>query len=125
MSSLDNITPEEWDQMAAKGTTYARAMEKAYAAEIERRAGEQKASYVPVAHLGYSSRPLDTQVGGNHYKEMKIQPIEFIMANQLNFCEANIVKYAARHHAKGGAEDIRKVIHYAKLLLELEYGVTE
>ena len=65
--------------------------------------------------------PLEKQVGGSHYKDFKIQPIEFIVANDLSFCEANIVKYACRHRAKGGREDIKKVIHYAELLLQLEY----
>lgn len=64
---------------------------------------------------------LKTQVGGDHYKDMAIQPIQFIQANKLGFCEGNIVKYVTRHAAKGGAEDLRKVIHYAQLLLELEY----
>ena len=62
------------------------------------------------------------QVGGDHYKNMKIQPIEFIVANNLNFLEGNIIKYTLRHHVKGGAEDVRKVIHYAELLLETQYG---
>lgn len=65
---------------------------------------------------------LKTQVGGDHYKSCGIQPIEFIYANDLSYCEANIVKYATRHARKGGAEDVKKVIHYAELLLELEYG---
>jgi len=65
---------------------------------------------------------FDTQVGGYHYKEMSIQPIEFILANDLSYCEANIVKYVCRHHAKGGRQDIEKVIHYAQLLLEHIYG---
>jgi hypothetical protein len=64
---------------------------------------------------------LDTQVGGDHYK-LAIQPIEYIHANKLGFIEGNIIKYATRHRSKGGAEDIRKVIHYAQLLLRLEYG---
>lgn len=69
-----------------------------------------------------SKSALKTQVGGSHYKDTSIQPIEYIMANNLDFCEGNIVKYTTRHHTKGGAEDIRKVIHYAELLLELKYG---
>ena len=68
------------------------------------------------------SKALDKQVGGGHYKDCKIQPIEYIMANKMNYCEANIVKYITRHHLKGGEEDIKKVIHYCELLLELEYG---
>lgn len=65
---------------------------------------------------------LKDQIGGSHYKDTSIQPIEYIMANNLDFCEGNIVKYVTRHHTKGGAEDILKVIHYAELLLELKYG---
>ena len=71
-------------------------------------------------HAGKSA--LDRQVGGKHYKAFKIQPIEFCMANELNYCEANIVKYACRHHMKGGLEDVEKIIHYAELLKELVYG---
>ena len=67
--------------------------------------------------------PYDTQVGGDHYKGMAIQPIEFIHANGLDFFQGNMVKYAVRHKSKNGAEDLRKVIHYAQLALELQYGV--
>lgn len=60
--------------------------------------------------------PLDRQVGGSHYKDMKIQPIEYILANDLGFCEGNIVKYITRYSQKGGVQDIDKVIHYAEIL---------
>ena len=61
---------------------------------------------------------LDVQVGGSHYKDMTIQPIEYIIANDLPFIEGNIVKYITRWKQKGGVEDIKKVIHYAQILLE-------
>ena len=64
---------------------------------------------------------LDGQEGGQHYKSKAIQPIVYIHANKLGFCEGNVVKYITRHKEKNGAEDIRKVIHYCELLLELEY----
>ena len=64
---------------------------------------------------------LNKQEGGNHYKDNAIQPIVYIHANKLGFCEGNVVKYITRHKEKNGAEDIRKVIHYCELLLELEY----
>lgn len=64
------------------------------------------------------SNPLTEQVGGSHYKNMKIQPVEFIMANDLNFLEGNVVKYICRYKQKGGVEDLNKVIHYARLLIE-------
>ncbi len=66
----------------------------------------------------------DEQIGGNHYKEMVIQPIEFIFKNNIPFMEANIIKYICRHKTKNKAEDIKKVIHYCKLILELEYNET-
>jgi len=62
------------------------------------------------------------QPGGSHYKNMGIQPIDFITANNMNWCEANAVKYICRHRLKGGREDIEKAIHYLRLLLEKEYG---
>ena len=66
--------------------------------------------------------PLDTQVGGGHYKDMAIQPFTYITENNLGFCEGNIVKYISRYQDKGGAEDLDKVIHYAQMLKELKYG---
>ena len=67
-------------------------------------------------------RAVDRQVGGDHYKDFKIEPIEFILANEIGYCEGNIIKYICRHAAKGGIQDIDKVIHYCELLKELKYG---
>lgn len=61
---------------------------------------------------------LHDQVGGRHYKELKIQPVEYIMANDIPYVEGNIIKYITRWKQKGGVEDIKKVIHYAQILLE-------
>jgi len=62
------------------------------------------------------------QVGGNHYKDCKIQPVEYIVGNDLTFLEGNIIKYVTRHRRKGeGRKDIEKVIHYAEMILEMEY----
>ena len=67
------------------------------------------------------TNPLDKQEGGSHY-DLPIQPLEYIHANQLGYIEGNIIKYATRHRNKNGAEDIKKIIHYCELLLELEYA---
>tara|TARA_R100000988_G_scaffold103794_2_gene85174 strand:+ start:1782 stop:2084 length:303 start_codon:yes stop_codon:yes gene_type:complete len=65
---------------------------------------------------------LDKQVGGNHYKDCVIQPVEFIAKNEILFLEGNIIKYATRHAKKGeGRKDVEKIIHYAQLILELYY----
>lgn len=64
---------------------------------------------------------LETQEGGTHYKEMKIQPIEYAMANGFNMCEGNILKYISRHRRKNGREDLEKAKHMIDLLIALEY----
>lgn len=65
-----------------------------------------------------SDSPLERQVGGQHYKSMKIQPIEFIQANNLGFEEGNAVKYICRWKNKNGVQDLEKAIHYIQLLIE-------
>jgi hypothetical protein len=60
----------------------------------------------------------DEQIGGNHYKDMSIQPIEFIMANDFGYCEGNVIKYVCRYKLKNGKEDLKKAIHYLQLLLD-------
>lgn len=63
---------------------------------------------------------LNKQVAGDHYKKMKIQPVEFIHANNIPFIEGCIIKYAARWRDKGGIKDLEKIVHFAQLLIELE-----
>jgi len=67
-------------------------------------------------------RSLEEQVAGAHYKNQKIQPIEYILANELPFIEGNIVKYITRWREKGGIEDLKKVKHYVEILMEYEDG---
>lgn len=63
---------------------------------------------------------LDKQWGGNHYKKYIIQPVEYIIANKIGFCEGNAIKYLTRWRDKGGVEDLRKAIHNIELLIELQ-----
>ena len=69
-----------------------------------------------------NKHPTDRQVGGDHYRNFKIQPIEFITANNLSFIQASIIKYICRYNKKNGKEDIDKAIHYCELLKELKCG---
>lgn len=62
------------------------------------------------------------QIGGEHYRNMEIQPATFIYANGIGFLEGCIIKRACRWRAKGGRQDLEKIIHEAQLLIELEYG---
>ena len=61
------------------------------------------------------------QVGGNHYKDCKIQPIEYITANNLTYAEGNIIKYVTRSRRKGGKNDLLKAKHYIEMIIEMEY----
>jgi len=82
----------------------------------------RKACFAPLTDVSDKTDPLDSQVGGSHYKAYKVQPIEYAMANNLNYCQANAIKYVTRYRDKNGAEDLRKAIHNIEILLKLEYG---
>jgi len=66
-------------------------------------------------------KSLLTQVGGDHYKKMLVQPAEFINKNKLLFAEGNAIKYICRHSTKGGIQDIDKAIHYLEMVKERDY----
>jgi hypothetical protein len=66
---------------------------------------------------------LDVQTGGSHYKDLKIQPVEYIHANGLGFCEGSVIKYITRWRAKNGIEDLKKARHFIDLLIEFESNV--
>lgn len=67
------------------------------------------------------SNPLDIQIGGGHYKDSKIQPVEYMHANGLGYCEGAIIKYVSRYKKKNGVEDLKKARHFIDLLIKLEY----
>ena len=69
--------------------------------------------------------PLTVQVGGDHYKLAKIQPVEFIAENKLQFLEGNVVKRVFRRDKPTGKgrQDIEKAIHELQLILKFSYGV--
>ena len=65
---------------------------------------------------------LETQVGGDHYKKMAIQPMEFSMFNGLDACQHTIVKYVCRFREKGGIADLEKAKHTIDMLIAFEEG---
>lgn len=71
------------------------------------------------------SDPTTTQVGGDHYRKMAIQPEAFIHANGIGFHEGNVIKYLCRWRSKAGVEDLRKAIHYIELLIKHEIEEAE
>lgn len=63
---------------------------------------------------------LTKQSGGSHYKDLAIQPVEYIHANGIGYMEGNVIKYVTRWKQKGGVADLEKAKHYIELLIELE-----
>ena len=65
------------------------------------------------------------QEGGSHYKDLKIQPMQYALDNKLDYAQANVVKYVTRHANKNGKEDLLKAIHNIELMIEYYYGDKE
>lgn len=63
---------------------------------------------------------LEVQVGGSHYKDLAIQPVQYIHANGIGYFEGNVIKYVSRWRAKNGIKDLEKARHYIDLLIEME-----
>jgi hypothetical protein len=63
---------------------------------------------------------LSSQIAGNHYTKLKIQPMEYSMANGLDACQHTIIKYVTRFRDKNGIEDLRKAMHTLEMLIEFE-----
>lgn len=61
---------------------------------------------------------LDNQIGGNHYKDFAIQPVEFIHKNGIDFLSGNVIKYVCRYSKKGGLKDLEKANHYIEILMQ-------
>ena len=62
------------------------------------------------------------QICGTHYSDLAIEPIDFIIANNLGFCEGNVIKYISRWKAKNGIEDLKKARWYIDFLIEVQNG---
>lgn len=100
--SLEVLRDEFWEQHRDPDAL----CERYVAMRIAEEAGEHHA--------------LNVQVGGSHYKDLPIQPVEYIHANGIGYFEGNVIKYVSRWRTKGGIPDLRKAAHYLDLLITLE-----
>lgn len=80
----------------------------------------EKKSVAELRRMCDSDGALSTQVGGDHYKNLSIQPVEYIHANNIPYFEGNVIKYVSRWRSKNGIADLEKAKHYIDLLIELE-----
>jgi hypothetical protein len=53
-----------------------------------------------------------------HYTEGEIEPLDYIIANDLDFIEGNIIKYVTRYKYKNGVEDLKKAHYYLEVLIK-------
>jgi hypothetical protein len=82
-------------------------------------AQESNSPRIIEAHYDAKQTALDVQVGGDHYKNMAIQPVEFCEKNKLSHLESSIVKRVCRWRNKDGLKDLLKIKHEVDLLIEL------
>ena len=120
-----NITPEELDALDArnqaqiKELVYQTTTGRDHYTEGNKRM-RAAVDAMPMGTPPTPANPLSKQVDGGHYKDLKIQPIEFIHANNIPFAEGCAIKYLTRWRTKGGIKDLEKAKHFIDLLIELE-----
>lgn len=114
-------TEWHWGHIGNDGDIVAyKVIETAAAPAADEAVNNLRFDFVPEMPVTMEPNALDVQVGGTHYKDCAIQPIEYIHANKLGFAEGNVVKYITRWKAKNGLKDLEKARHYIDLLIELE-----
>ena len=55
-----------------------------------------------------------------HYSRWKIEPVQFMMENEIPYVEGNVIKYIMRWRYKGGLEDLHKAQEYLNILIKNE-----
>ena len=135
--SLNDATPAEWDQASkitnSDGSEYSMSPEWVALQNRVDQASKAAMSCAATCSNGIAGavdknsilkncpKPdlsaCNVQIGGSHYRDMEIQPIEFITANKLGWCEGHVVKYVSRHASKGGKQDLEKAKHYIDMLI--------
>jgi len=126
MSKLNEATEDEWDKIQRR--YYAGFINDDEQDELKPTTENDKswddfleevAVYGSSPHLRETTESAtDRQEGGSHYMSKSIQPIEYILANQLDFCSGCVIKYITRYKDKGGLEDLKKAKHYIDFLIE-------
>lgn len=77
-------------------------------------------NYGAIAGDSAVKSPLDTQIGGDHYTKLPIQPMQYSMENGLDPLQHTIIKYVTRFRDKAGIEDLEKAKHCIDMLIEFE-----
>jgi len=115
---IDDATPAEWDALADRRLT-GRGVDTPQDRSLKELL-ENSEDWGMYDDKSKDKTALNSQVGGSHYADHAIQPVEFIHTNGLGFCEGNCIKYLCRWEAKGGLQDLEKARHYIDMLIEME-----
>ena len=75
-----------------------------------------------IKHKERNKQMIDTNP--DYYTNGRYHLTDVILDWDLDFLQANIVKYVKRHNIKGGEEDLLKAAWYLNKLLEMNYGTT-
>ena len=76
---------------------------------------KEKSDFKKIDVKQRAKRASNKQVGGDHYKDLEIQPVDYITGNNLTFLEGNAIKYicrAGRKENNTAIEDYKKAITY-------------
>ena len=65
----------------------------------------------------FTKEKIDNPVNPKHYTNMKISPVEYIIANKMEFNLGNVIKYVSRHQNKNGKEDLLKAREYLDIAI--------
>jgi len=63
-------------------------------------------------------KPEDAVNHPGHYTKYKIQPVHFIMENDIPFWAGNVIKYVLRHGDKDGIQDLKKAQRYLEMQIK-------
>jgi hypothetical protein len=109
-SELKNLEMTTYGVSNAETTNIDALYNRAFVEEMEELAN----------HYGKASQEEADDLS-QHYRSNTIEPIDYILANNLNFCEGNVVKYVSRHRNKGRINDLYKAMDYLQRLIDNEY----
>ena len=61
---------------------------------------------------------MSNNTNPKHYTDLKIPPIEYIKANNIEWNAGNVIKYISRYKTKNGLEDLKKAQWYLNDLIK-------
>lgn len=66
-----------------------------------------------------SSKANERQVGGTHYKTGKSEHWDIVVDHNLDYFQAQILRYVMRWNKKDGIKDLKKAQHFLQKYLEV------